>query len=129
MNESFVRPNRPLEITPSTFQSFSLKEIAHQLIEEEVTQKSGKNALTLVRSKDLTLVLTVIKKGGRINEHHAPGPATIISLFGEVQISVSGKEDNAVLKDGKAVAFSADVIHHVEANEDSAFLIVIGNKR
>jgi quercetin dioxygenase-like cupin family protein len=95
---------------------------------EKVFAQTGRNALTLTRGEDLTLVLTVVKEGTVIKEHQAPGPATIILLSGSIAFSTDDGGEKILLESGSAVAFAADVTHSVKANKDSAFLIVIGGK-
>lgn len=129
MNKAFERPFRPVELIPSIIKSFSLHSMAQQLMTEQVFAQSGRNALTLARSEDLTVVLTVVKAGTIIKEHQAPGPVTILPLFGRITFSTSHtKNASILLESGSAVVFAADVVHSVEANQDSAFLIVIGGR-
>ncbi len=128
MEKAFERPFRPVELTPSTTKSFSLHSMAHQLMTEQVFAHSGRNALTLARSEDLTVVLTVVKAGTVSKEHPAPGPVTILPLFGRITFSTGNESESMTLETGSAVVFAADVVHSVEADQDSAFLIVIGGR-
>jgi quercetin dioxygenase-like cupin family protein len=124
MNTAFERPYRPVDLNTSLTKSFPLISMAEQLMSEDAVAKSGRTALTLARGDNMTVVLTVIKAGTVIHEHQAPGPATIIVLSGSIVFSTS--TERTTLEQGSAVSFSADVLHAVEANEDSGFLIVIG---
>ena len=63
MSEAFERPFRPVELTASTLTSFPLQAMAQQLMTEDAFQRSGRNALTLIHHKDLTVVLTVLQAG------------------------------------------------------------------
>ena len=92
MSEAFVRPFRPVELTASTLTSFPLQAMAQQLMTEEAFQTSGRNALTLIHHTNLTVVLTVLKAGAGLDEHHAPAPVTLLLLFGEI---FDGKRDMA----------------------------------
>lgn len=127
MKTTFKRPYRPVDLNTSPLASFPLISMAKQLMTEEAFTKSGRTALTLARGVDMTVVLTVVKAGTVIHEHQAPGPTTVIVLSGNVVFS-AGTEKTA-LEGGWAVSFSADVIHAVEAEEDSVFLIVIGGRQ
>ncbi len=126
MDKAFERPYRPSHLDTSWIGSFPLLAMAEQLMAEEAFAGSGRNALTLVRGEDLTVVLTVIREGALIHEHRAPGPATVITLSGSIRI-LTGNE-KMTLEHGSAVSFTADVPHAVEAGQDSAFLIVIGGR-
>ena len=126
MKEAFERPYRPAYVNASWIKSFPLLAMAEQLMNEDAFAQSGRNALTLVRGDEMTVVLTVIRQGTVIHEHRVPGPATVIPLKGSIRI-LAGNE-KMPLESGSAVSFTADVRHAVEATEDSAFLIVIGGR-
>ncbi len=126
MDKAFERPYRPLNLDDSWIESFPLKAMARQLMDEDAYGESGRNALTLVRGDKMTLVLTVIRAGTALHEHRAPGPATVIPLSGNIRMS--GGHEKMTLEPGSAVSFTPDVLHAVEAVEDSAFLIVIGGR-
>ena len=126
MDKAFERPYRPLNVDDSWIESFPLKAMARQLMDEDAFAESGRNALTLVRGDEMTVVLTVIRAGTALHEHRAPGPATVIPLSGNIRML--GGNEKMPLEPGSAVSFTADVLHAVEAVEDSAFLIVIGGR-
>ena len=87
MSDAFARPFRPVELTASTFTSFPLQAMAQQLMSEDAFQTSGRNALTLIHHKHLTVVLTVLKAGAVLDEHHAPAPVTLLPLFGAIVLA------------------------------------------
>ena len=126
MEKAFERPYRPLKVNETWIESFPLKAMARQLMDENAFAESGRNALTLVRGDEMTVVLTVMKEGAALHEHRAPGPATVILLSGRIRMS-SGAEETP-LEPGSAVSFTANLRHAVKAVEDSAFLIVIGGR-
>ncbi len=126
MEKAFERPYRPLKANETWIESFTLHAMAEQLMGEDAFAESGRNALSLVRGDEMTVVLTVMKEGAALHEHRAPGPATVILLSGRIRIS-SGVEE-APLEPGSAVSFTANLRHAVKAMEDSAFLIVIGGR-
>lgn len=128
MRATFVRPFKPAELTASTVEAFDLHAMARQLIEEEPFEEHGRNALTLARGEDLTMVLTVAKAGKTIPEHQSPGPTTVVVLFGSIIFSVEANGTKIPLGNGSATAFAPRLAHTVEAEKDSAFLIIIGGK-
>lgn len=126
MSMAFERPFRPVELSDTTLTSFPVHEMAQQLMTEEAFQTSGRNALTLIRDKNLTVVLTVLKAGAVLQEHHAPAPVTLLPLFGHVVLLADEGRQSAQLSPGTTGAFAAHLEHRVEAIQDSAFLIVMG---
>jgi quercetin dioxygenase-like cupin family protein len=128
MSEAFERPFRPVELRDATLTSFPVQEMAQQLMTEEAFRTSGRNALTLVRDQNLTVVLTVLKAGAVLQEHHAPAPVTLLPLFGNFVLMADEGRKSTELSPGTTGAFSAHLEHRVEATQDSAFLIVMGGQ-
>lgn len=128
MPDAFDRPFRPVELTPSTLTSFPLQAMAQQLMTEEAFQTSGRNALTLIHHQALTVVLTVMRAGAVLDEHHAPAPVTLIPLFGEIVLASAAGQTALALAQGTGAVFAAQLPHRVEAQQDSAFLLVMGGQ-
>jgi quercetin dioxygenase-like cupin family protein len=128
MTDAFVRPFRPIELTTSTLTSFPLQAMAQQLITEDAFQTSGRNALTLVHHTNLTVVLTVLKAGAVLDEHHAPAPVTLLPLFGEILLTSAAGQTSLTLTQGTGAVFAAHLPHRVEAWQDSAFILVMGGQ-
>jgi quercetin dioxygenase-like cupin family protein len=128
MSDAFARPFRPVELTPSTLTAFPLQGMAQQLMTEEAFQQSGRNALTLIHQTHLTVVLTVLKAGAILQEHHAPAPVTLLPLFGEIVLTSPGGTTRLTLDPSTAAVFAANLPHRVEARQDSAFVLVMGGQ-
>ena len=128
MSEAFERPFRPVELTPSTLTSFPLQAMAQQLMTEDPFQTSGRNALTLIHHPNLTVVLTVLKAGAVLDAHHAPAPVTLLPLFGEIVLASAEGSTRLTLDHSKAAVFAAHLPHRVEAQQDSAFVLVMGGQ-
>lgn len=128
MSDAFARPFHPVELTPTTLTSFPLQAMAQQLMTEDVFQTSGRNALTLMHHKTLTVVLTVMRAGAVLAEHHAPAPVTLLPLFGEMVLASAAGTTRLTLEPGKAAIFAAQLPHRVTAQQDSAFLLVMGGQ-
>src|SRR5215471_10255908 len=128
MSDAFARPFRPVELTVSTLTSFPLQAMAQQLMTEDTFQTSGRNALTLVHHKELTVVLTVLQAGAVLEEHHAPAPVTLLPLFGEIILASATETSRLALTQGTGAVFAAHLPHRVEARQDSAFVLVMGGQ-
>ena len=128
MSEAFVRPFRPVELTASTLTSFPLQAMAQQLMTEDAFQTSGRNALTLIHHTNLTVVLTVLKAGAVLDEHHAPAPVTLLPLFGEIVLASAAGQTSLTLAQGTGAVFAAHLPHRVEAQQDSAVILVMGGQ-
>ncbi len=85
---------------------------------------SGRSSLTLDHGDEMTVVLVVLKAGFVLKQHPAPAAATVITRGGNIMFSTKTRE--ITLEQGEAVTFTADILHSVKANEDRAFLVIIG---
>jgi quercetin dioxygenase-like cupin family protein len=128
MPEAFARPFRPVELHAATLTSFPLQAMAQQLMTEDTFRTSGRNALTLVHHKDLTVVLTVLRAGAVLPEHHAPAPVTLLPLLGEIILVSAEGTTRLTLDHSHAAVFAANLPHRVEARQDSAFVLVMGGQ-
>jgi quercetin dioxygenase-like cupin family protein len=128
MSQAYERPFQPTALTASTATSFSLPDMAHQLMAEDAFQHAGRNALTLARGNELTVVLMVLKAQSALHEHQAPGPITVTTLSGHLEFSTAIQSEPLVLQTGDAAVCGAHLAHRVKALEDSAFLLVIGGR-
>jgi quercetin dioxygenase-like cupin family protein len=128
MSDAFARPFRPVELTASTLTSFPLQAMAQQLMTEDAFQTSGRNALTLIHHTHLTVVLTVLQAGAVLEAHHAPAPVTLLPLCGEMVLAAAEGTTRLTLAQGSGAVFAAHLLHRVEAQQDSAFLLVMGGQ-
>ena len=91
---------KPLDVTPDTFHGWKLDPVIDELLASAQTSHDGKSARTLVKSPALTVVLTVLRRGDALREHHAPGPVLVVPLRGEVSFR-QGNEGTPVAVDGQ----------------------------
>jgi quercetin dioxygenase-like cupin family protein len=63
----------------------------------------------------------VLKKGARLAEHRTKGPIAVQVLSGLVRFSAASKD--AQLKPGTMAALHRDVVHELEALQDSVVLL------
>ena len=126
MNQAYGRPFRPAEITGSSVTSFSLLNMAQQLMKEDVIDHTGRNSLSLARGNDMTVVLLVLKDQAVLHEHKSPGPITVTVLTGHLEFST--ESETLSLRTGDTAVCAAHLPHSVKALEDSAFLLVIGGR-
>jgi quercetin dioxygenase-like cupin family protein len=104
------------------FMEFDLTAEVHRL-QAETTWSTGQNARTLVKYDDFRVVLTALKARERMPEHKTEGRISIHVLSGHIQVKASGRTFS--LRGGGLLALDRDLLHDVEALEDSAFVISI----
>jgi len=95
----------------------------------DLRRQDGSNqdrqGVTLVRQGGLSVVLTHLAAGGQLQEHAAPGAATVQVLSGHVRAQVG--HEVLDLHEGHLVAFDANVRHAVEAIDESTLLLTIAD--
>ena len=116
----------PWTLCSKDLRVFAFGDIHEALIAEEAFGQYGKNACTLVRSREMKTLVVVVEAGKRLEEHDAPGPVTITVLNGRVRLYSTGSDGFQELKSGDIAVMTADARHAVEALEQSTFLVVIG---
>lgn len=88
------------------------------------TGSSGRAARTLLPGSGTPLKQTVLalSAGRRLQEHVAPGPATLVVLRGTVVLSCAGESQQ--LADGTWVAVPR-AVHDLEAISDAVVLLTV----
>lgn len=127
MQTGLSRPFRPIELNAETLAFFSLPSLSEDLKSQDEYVRSGVSAITLARDDHVTLVLVALRKGTVMREHRAPSAATVVLFSGRVKF-VAGDGASTDLEPGSLAAFSADVLHAVEALEDAVYLVIIGGR-
>jgi quercetin dioxygenase-like cupin family protein len=79
-------------------------------------------AESLVKDEALNILLMVLKKGARLAEHRTKGPIALHVLSGVVRFSAKG--ESAELSGGKLAALDREVVHELEALEESIVLLI-----
>ncbi len=128
MNQQPDRKPRPVDLASGEAHRFDLASLASSLLKTEAAQRSGRVAHTLVRNDAMTLVLTVMKAGAKLNEHKAEAPVAVSVLDGNVVFTTGTEHKEHELRAGTALVFPAAMPHAARAVEDSSFLVVIGGQ-
>lgn len=95
---------------------------------EETFQNNGRNALTLTHQQALTVVLPVMKAQTEMKDHQASGPIMLVPLFGKMVVTKNEGDAPIAFQPSASIVFGPHLVHNVEAQEDSAFLIIIGGQ-
>jgi quercetin dioxygenase-like cupin family protein len=98
-------------------------------VELRADTEDGKDrrAVTLIRESGMHVVLVSLKSGAAMQEHAAPGPATVQVLDGHVRLDLGDEHLDAPA--GRLVAFDAGVRHLVQAIDDSTLLLTLSEPR
>jgi quercetin dioxygenase-like cupin family protein len=79
-------------------------------------------AVSLVKDDALNILLMLLKKGAHLAEHRTKGPIAVHVLSGAVLFKAGN--DSAKLSSGSIAALDRDVVHELEALEESLVLLI-----
>jgi len=105
--------------------SFDLLREQELLRQEESYRSGDRNAKTLVKEHGLSVVLTVMRSGARLQEHKTASPLSVQTLAGHIRLHAL--QDTIDLPIGHVVMLNGSISHDVEAVEESAFLLTIAS--
>ncbi|MGH9574825.1 MAG: cupin domain-containing protein [Candidatus Acidiferrales bacterium] len=106
----------------SSILSFDLNAETERLRREEAWQ-AGRNSKTLVKYPDFRVVLVVLKTGARMPDHKAAGSISVQTITGHIQMHIGSELFD--LPAGRILTLEPEILHDVEALEDSGFLLTI----
>lgn len=120
--------SQPTPVSPGLFSKFEFTKIGDELREHESYEKHSKNARVLVKSDAFTMTLIALKKSVHMKEHHSPAPAAAIVLEGQVTLAALSEHQLYKLGPLESAVFSDQILHWVEAQEDSLLLLIFGQR-
>jgi quercetin dioxygenase-like cupin family protein len=103
---------------------FDLQQEIEGLHKDEAWSRStGGSSKTLVKHRDLRVVLIAMKARTCMHEHKASARISVQTLAGHIRLRLS--EQTVDLPDGHLLTLDQCLPHDVEALEDSAFLLTL----
>ena len=103
--------------------TFSVQGALEQLRKESAWEPGDRNAVTLVKTERVRVVLIGMKKWTSLLEHRVEGPMTLYVIEGSIKFTVG--THYCTLKRSGLVSLDKSIPHDVEALEESAFLLPI----
>lgn len=92
-----------------------------QLKEEKAWEKSDRNAITVFKSGDLTMVLSIMKEGAVVKDNTVDGLLTVQVLEGSLKMDTL--EGDSGLGEKQVMVFHPGIPHSFEARMDTVILI------
>ena len=126
VGETTGTSERPPQRLAGAVLAFDLDQEVAQLRSERAWLAGDRNAKTLVKEVDFTVVLIALRTGGRMAEHQTSGQITVQCLDGRLRLLFA--DEVVDLPPGRFVSLTRALPHAVEAQEDSAFLLTIGQQ-
>ncbi len=102
---------------------YRLGELVERLKDEPAWRAGSRNAITMVMQPALRVVLTALKKGTRVQEHHTSAPLTLQVVSGAIRLQAAGQ--TVEMQAGALVVLESAIAHEVEALDESVFLLTL----
>lgn len=102
---------------------FSIAEEITALKQEPEWLAGTRNSVTVVKTANLSIVLTAVRRGVSLCGHAVDGPITLQVLSGSIRFGVA--DEPKVLEAGTMIALEKEVSHDILALEDSDLLLTI----
>ena len=117
-------PRAEIDSTSKWFHLFSIAQFARGLRGEREYAEQGRNAITLLKTEEMSVVLEVAAEGVKIAEHTVPGPAIVHVLDGELDLVCL--DETRVAHAGEMVVIPHDRPRSMSAKSDVTFLWTLG---
>ncbi|RVU48991.1 hypothetical protein EA187_03615 [Lujinxingia sediminis] len=101
-----------------------LNDLAAEFRADDLYQRKGQIARTLVHTPDLRVVIIALAGDRTIAEHHASATVTIHCLSGRLRLQLPDRQ--VELAAGNLLPLGRDLPHDVHALEDSVFVLTLG---
>lgn len=116
-------PERPPQHLDAPVLNYQLADDIAEVRHDEEYKKYGHSAKVLVKDGELRLVLIAIQAGARVPDYQVSHRVAIEALEGRVDVVTPNR--SIPLSAGSLVSLAAEIVHHLEAREDSAVLLTI----
>lgn len=123
VGETTGTPERPAQHLVGPVLSFDLAAEIAQLRREEAWRRGDHNAITLSKEPDLRIVLVAMKDGAHLATHQTSAPIAIQTLAGSLRLRLPDR--TVELPQGHLLTLEANIPHGVEAQGESAFLLMV----
>lgn len=116
---------------PSNLARYLARPVAQFDIPEEIDKlrqtaswrKTGQNAKELAKYPDLRISLILLRPSKRIQGHKADARISIQTISGKIRLHLP--DETVELAAGQMLTLERGVVHDVEAEQESAFLLTI----
>jgi len=114
---------RPLD---APLLKFDIPALLTQVKQESTWRTGSRNAITLLKTQGLRVVLVAMHAGTVIPSHQAEGPMTVQLLEGQMVFSAGSK--SVTLAPAQVLTLQPGIPHDLEAKGECAFLLTIATE-
>jgi quercetin dioxygenase-like cupin family protein len=98
-----------------------LPDFIRQLKEEPAWEKNDRNGITVFKTDNLTMVLTILHKKAEIKDNKVDGLVTLQVIEGIIRVSTI--DGDIEMKEKQLISLHSNEPHSIEALSDCSFLL------
>lgn len=123
INEIAIERNEQERIIDATMVYVNLPHFIRKIKQEEAWQKNDRNAITLLKTNFLRIVLIALHKGAILKKHTVPQMLSVQVLEGKMKFITDVQ--TIELAAGDVIALYDGIAHTVVATEETVFLLTL----
>jgi quercetin dioxygenase-like cupin family protein len=126
-NESTINRPEGERLLDAPFVIADLEAYVRQITEEDAWFKNDRNAITLFKSDNITVVLIALHAAAQVQPPSpSMGVAVIQVMSGELTVEIEGQ--TFTIKRHQIVSFHEQLQYYIAAKEESIFLLTMYNR-
>ena len=115
--------DRPLD---AEMLKFDLNSVTARIKKEDDWQKDDHNAITLMKSEKMRIVLIAMHAGSEIKMHKSEGPISVHILEGKLKFKT--EKESVILSKGELLTLHENISHSLSAIDETSFLLTLVKK-
>ncbi len=123
INEIAVERNGAERVIDATMVHVNLPHFIKQIREEDTWHKNDRNAITLLKTNFLRIILIALHKGAILKKHSVPQMLCVHVLEGKMQFITDVQ--TVELRSGDMISLYEGIEHTVVATEETVFLLTL----
>jgi quercetin dioxygenase-like cupin family protein len=123
IHEIVIERNGQERVIDATMVHVNLPHFIKQIKEEETWHKNDRNAITLLKTNFLRIVLIAFHKGAILKKHTVPQILCVHVLEGKMQFITDVQ--TVELRAGDMITLYENIEHTVVATEETVFLLTL----
>jgi quercetin dioxygenase-like cupin family protein len=123
IHEIAIERNGQERVIDATMVHVNLPHFIKQIKEEETWQKNDRNAITLLKTNFLRIVLIALHKGAILKKHTVPQMLSVQVLEGKMRFITDVQ--TVELNTGDMITLYENIEHTVVATEETVFLLTL----
>ncbi|RED23634.1 hypothetical protein BD847_2697 [Flavobacterium cutihirudinis] len=118
-----VKRNDEDRVLNAPLMEISLYDNIAKIKKETSWIEGDRNSVTVFKSETMRIVLIGLKRNAGLKPHKANGVISVQVLEGKINFNT--EEQNSVVEKGQMITLQKNIIHSVEAQEESFFLLTL----